>query len=389
MKTILQDRSGCRFTTFKLKNFSCFVTSILARENSFSGSTFLRFSRKVEELLRIFLRQDFTLPCFHGSVSCTSLVQNFDRKIKFLWVLWLLSAGFLTSNYNAVFNANYIIEPEYSRNWTKGLLGMGGFNIILAFDDPPLDYVGEFLIQHHYLNGTDCYEFYELVTGRDWRQTCLFVYEYVEMKENRFKELLHKNREKRIKFHTSQIHLVPIELLKHAIYARLTMSKTVFVSPREYLHSDWALFREQMRHNKALKFSWHFDKGGTGLRAVTSYGITKGLHQWHYNLVPRRLKTIVSNGILGLWREWANLRLKFRASRNAALTRPNISCRCRYAALTSTSYFCYLYYVCRYVLVRFYLKSVSDSNLAPNKYFSGGNFKDLVLYIVSNRPSSN
>ena len=48
--------------------------------------------------------------------------------------------------------------------------------------------------------------------------------------------------------------------------------------------------------------------------------------------------------------------------------RPNISCRCRYAALTSTSYFCYLYYVCRYVLVRFYLKSFSGSNLAPNKY---------------------
>ena len=100
------------------------------------------------------------------------------------------------------------------------------------------------------------------------------------------------------------------------------MPKTVFVSPHIYLLSDQNIFREQMKHTEALKFSWNFDKGGIGMRAVTSYGITKGLHQWHYNLVPRRLKTIVSNGILVLWREWANLnlRLKFFQTRNAAVT---------------------------------------------------------------------
>ena len=250
----------------------------------------------------------------------TSLNQRFERKIKFLWILWLLSAIFLTSSYNAAFNSNYIIEPEYSRNWTGGLLAMKGFTIILAFDDPPLDDVREFLIQDHYLSGKNCYDFYDLVLGRDSRHSCSFVHDYIEMQENRFIDLSHKDREKLIKIHGNFLHLVPMELLKKTIETRLTMPKTVFVSPLEYLNSDWELFREQMRDKKALKFSWHFDKGETPLRAIKSYGITKGLQSWHYNLVPRRLRTIVSNGILGLWRKWANFRLKFRQYRNAAGT---------------------------------------------------------------------
>ena len=56
-----QNRMMGRSTTSKLKYFSCFVTLILARENSFSGSTFSRFSIEVDEPLRIFLRQDFAL----------------------------------------------------------------------------------------------------------------------------------------------------------------------------------------------------------------------------------------------------------------------------------------------------------------------------------------
>ena len=72
---------------------------------------------------------------------------------------------FLTNNYDTVFNSNYIIEPAYSRNWTKGLLGMKVFTIIFAFNELPLalDYVLEFLMQDHYLNGMDCCPFQDLV----------------------------------------------------------------------------------------------------------------------------------------------------------------------------------------------------------------------------------
>ena len=156
--------------------------------------------------------------------------------------------------------------------------------------------------------------------SRDSRHSCSFIYDYIEMQENRFIDLSHKDHEKLLKIHGKLLHLVPMELLKKTIQARLTMPKTVFVSPLEYLNSDWELFRGQMRDNKALKFSWHFDKEETPLRAVKSYGITKGLQSRHYNLVPRRQRTTVSNGILGLWKKWADLRLKFHRYRNAAGT---------------------------------------------------------------------
>ena len=249
----------------------------------------------------------------------TSLVQRLVCKIKFLWILWLLSAVFLTGSYNAAFNSNYIIEPEYSRNWTSGLLAMKGFTIILAFDDPPLDDIREFLIQDHYLSGKACYGFYYLVMGRDTRHSCSFVYEYIEMQENRLTELSHIERERLIQMCENQINLVPMELLESTIQNSLAMPKTVFVSPLEYLRSDWELFRGQMRGDKALKFSWHFDKEGTPLRAMKFYGITTGLHSWHRRLVPRRLRTIVSNGILGLWSKWADMRMKLHRSRKAGI----------------------------------------------------------------------
>ena len=96
--------------------------------------------------------------------------------------------------------------------------------------------------------------------------------------------------------------------------------KTIYVSYSTFFDVDWELFRQAMRANKRLRFSRHFDKDGALLlSSFFTYKFTKGLHPWHMDGVPKRLKGVVSSGILGLWRKWKNMRIKFHLTRERPL----------------------------------------------------------------------
>ena len=115
-----------------------------------------------------------------------------------------------------------------------------------------------------------------------------------------------------------EVRLVPMELLQKIITTRLTASKTMFVSPAPVADADWAHFRRAMRSDKRIKFSRNPDRRSGSLEAyASSYGFTRGLHQRIKDGVPRRLKAIVSNGLLGLWRSWKNWRLQFSQRGNS------------------------------------------------------------------------
>ena len=93
------------------------------------------------------------------------------------------------------------------------------------------------------------------------------------------------------------------------IRSEMLKPKVAFLSPQHCFESDWEHFREAMRQD-GLKFSINFDELDTTLRQVVRYGYTEGLHPWHQTLVPRRLKTIVSSGILVIWQKWQLMRFK-------------------------------------------------------------------------------
>ena len=191
--------------------------------------------------------------------------------------------------------------------------------MVLAFEDPALIDVEDYLIEDHYLPGEDCHAV-QMAFSHDTMHASPFFYDYADYMDvaEAFLQFSKEDRLTLAKVHRNEIRLVPMGRLQKAIKTSLAMPKTVFLSPLDHFESDWELFRKEMRVNKALKFSRYLDKEGTPLRTVKTYGFTKGLHDPHRDLVPRRLKTIVSNGMLGLWRKWADMRLKFRQSRNVA-----------------------------------------------------------------------
>ena len=107
------------------------------------------------------------------------------------------------------------------------------------------------------------------------------------------------------------VMIVPLELLQEVIRTKLTARKTMFVSPAAVADTDWAYFRRAMRSDKRIKFSRNPNRRSGSLEAYApSYGFTSGLHQWNKDGVPRRLKTVVSNGLLGLSRSWKRWRLQ-------------------------------------------------------------------------------
>ena len=108
-----------------------------------------------------------------------------------------------------------------------------------------------------------------------------------------------------------------MDLLQEVITKRLVASKTVFVSPLAFAHTDWGYFRRAMRVDRRARFARKYVQRDGSLEAYTQlYGFTKGLHLWHKNGVPRRVKAIVSNGMLGLWRRWKQLRLQLIQRQN-------------------------------------------------------------------------
>ena len=243
-----------------------------------------------------------------------SRVDSINWKLKLLWAAWLLSVALLASSYSAVFNSNYILEPIYTRDWSLGLGGLENFTFILAFDDPSVDGAEDGL------SGMDCYRTYKMVLSPDARDSCFFFYEYIDMKNRESGGILYNNYHEPRHILEGQIQLWPLNKLRKIIGSSLMAPKPVFVSPSQYLDSDWELFRVQMRAHKALKFATHFDQEDTSLMSIRSYGFTRGLHWSHNKVVPRRLKTVVTSGLLGLWRKWDTVRKKFRQRGNKTAT---------------------------------------------------------------------
>ena len=64
--------------------------------------------------------------------KCMDGAEDFRKKMVCLWALWLFAAVLLTWCFSAAFSSNYIFEPEYTRNWTKGFLGMENFTVFIG-----------------------------------------------------------------------------------------------------------------------------------------------------------------------------------------------------------------------------------------------------------------
>ena len=245
-------------------------------------------------------------------------------KVYFTWGLWLLAAKLLTSYYNAQFNSSYILEPSYSRNWTGGLLAMDNFTILIGFDELSLKssyrqkYNGKELLQWGACH--DVFGVFDISSSHSFRDVCSLDSKVTQIMSDSFYMsyfgiISHKLGVRG----TVYVRYVPMSRIRPLILYNLTVQKTVFVSPANYFDSDWQYFREAMRSNKGITFARYLDANDDmRLKWSRSYGYTRGLHHRLKDLVPRRLKAVVSSGILGNWREWANLRVTFHESRKSA-----------------------------------------------------------------------
>ena len=256
--------------------------------------------------------QNFPLEQQRRSSGLSRMDGMLRWRILFIWSLWLLSTTFIVNDYSAVFNSNYMIEPVYTRNWTMGLQGMDNFTVFIGFDQPPLKTVRRRLAGGYYLTWYNCVSFEMFFADFHPRYPCAAVIIYKQMmletfQRSNFSVLLEKSEAL-----LDRIRLVPMALLEEIIPTRLADEKTLFISPTPFAHTDWSYFRRAMSLDKSLKFSKSLDSKGAEFEADSfCYGFTKGLNQLHKNTVPRRLKGVVSGGLLGLWRKWKNLRTQF------------------------------------------------------------------------------
>ena len=214
-----------------------------------------------------------------------------------------------------MFSSNYILEPRYTRNWTT-LLDMDNFTIFAGFvkrrrGSQARRAIRPHLTQINYLNGFGCEQlFIRSWLANDPRQPCYFTSNYMR---SAYSPTESSDGREAI---ANRVRIVHMDHIKRLIRTNLTTPKTVFVSLLSYFDSDWQYFREAMRADKTTRFARNYNKEDTtSLSFVAKYGFTAGLHPWLKDNVPRRLKTPVSSGMLGLWRKWKAMRIEFHEGR--------------------------------------------------------------------------
>ena len=263
-------------------------------------------------LTRVMLLQPYIPALENHSGSRNVALQPLHRAVRHIWAVWLLSTVFLVNNYGSAFSSNYIFEPTYTRDWTT-LLDMENFTFFAGSIKHPLSWlVRRQLTDGHYFYGSKCIRnFIGAWLATDPRCPCSFAKNYLKSK-------LTSSQDPQVITHSMQnsVRIVHMDHIKQLIRTNLTAPKTVFISPLPFFDSDWQYFQEAMRSNKALRFTRNYNVEDTAsLHVVAKYGFTAGLHPWHKDNIPRRLKTAVSSGILGQWRKWKAMRIKFHEGR--------------------------------------------------------------------------
>ena len=108
-------------------------------------------------IFRVLLLQSH-LPAVENRVCGRRMMQMVQRKVTFIWGLWLLSAMFLISGYGCMFSSNYILEPTYTRDWNSSLLPMNKFTVLVGFEKPLKDaLIKRHLTLGYYFYGSDCF----------------------------------------------------------------------------------------------------------------------------------------------------------------------------------------------------------------------------------------
>lgn len=256
----------------------------------------------------------------HASRGDGRHVTRYPR-IRLVSALWLMTAFLVTNCYKGVFKSNYMFEPVYTRNWTRGLLDLDNFTFFLAFEDETIvEENGDKLKDGYHISSKHCEPSYMIAKlWIDPRGPCTFVAEYTRTEHMEMEASSFLIRERLLTAIHSRFKLVPISQLKNVIRARRLASKTIFVSPRPYFDSDWNSFRETMSLNRKIKFTHYYDSEDTTLKPYLAHGFTRGLHPRHNHLVPRRLKTLFSSGIWALWKKWDKLRQTLQQGKNVLL----------------------------------------------------------------------
>ena len=298
---------------------SIVVVTIVITGLRWSSVNHRKFAKSIYSVAVVLLDQPRKiLPAAHIGLDAKSN-DTLSTGIKLISALWLLSVLVLTTSYKAEYKTNYVIETVYNRSWTSKLLDMNDFSIFIGIEE--IEIRKSELQDAHYLPSRVCdYSDEKYVTlSHDPRRSCALLLRFTQIKLGEMTHLSYEIRRQKMAQLENRIHLVPMTYMKQVIQKYLTAPKTVFVSPLQFFDADWNYFREAMRLDRKRKFTRHHDNEDTTLKADSVYGFTKGLHAWHKNSIPRRLKGVASSGIWGLWLKWKNLRLKVYASRKASL----------------------------------------------------------------------
>ncbi|CAG7719701.1 unnamed protein product [Allacma fusca] len=271
---------------------TAFFISIIIYKIRPSGSFARNFVGTLEKLLYILLEQDA------DGNEVTDVVSKFSKRAL---ITWLVAAIVITNAYKGVVNSNYVFNFPFETKW-QTLMDLSNFKLYLPTKNKSL-------CRNHrslkYMNRSrnrlevnmkfETHEFFNQVNR--WYVMSTLERFADEQKWRRTHSMLSYIMN-RIYFFCDQT-----QKLANIITKELMEPKTAMVVETKRFPVYWRQVQGLVTANRKLKFAHNFKITDNFLKMPAGYYLTGGMDQV-YQVVPNRLKTLMSSGIYGLWEKW-------------------------------------------------------------------------------------
>ncbi|CAG7733869.1 unnamed protein product [Allacma fusca] len=251
-----------------------------------------KFMGTLAKLLYVLLEQD---------ADYNEMTVMAARFSKGALITWLVAAIVITNAYKGVVNSNFVFSFPYETKW-RTLMDLSNFKLYLPTKNESvcsshrsLQYTTRSLVGVQKNMKFEPHEFFNQLNRR-YTMSVLERYDD-EPKWQRTHNILQYTMD-RIYFFCDQT-----QTLAYIIKKELREPKTAMVVETKQFPIYWRQVRDLVRANRKLKFAHNYKITDNFLKMPSGYYLTGGMDQV-YQLVPNRLKILMSSGIYWLWEKW-------------------------------------------------------------------------------------
>ncbi|CAG7726528.1 unnamed protein product [Allacma fusca] len=284
-----------------------FIIGITSRKyQSHSESTlFIRVFKSVEEICNILLE--------HGGIKSKTEPSE-GNFVKNLLSTWLILSVVITNAYKGVVSSNTLFKGNYETKF-ETFRDIQSFRLYMPTITPMVcNYSGGILPYSKFTRDNPAFKSY-WGNGYDsnaakWNVFFKRLYDFwlsVTLM-NATPGLLKESIKLRyVMLNSSFVCRGSSTSLIQFIGKELKQPKTAFIVERQNFHYYWEIFEAAMDKKSALKFAHNFKTQDPFLKQPDGYYITSGMHET-YQLIPNRMKTLLSSGLYWLWTKWDDIR---------------------------------------------------------------------------------